>query len=504
MPQIDLATLLALLAGALLAALFALWIAGRPARTGLQANGGAAGGTAGGAALLFRDGMLADANAAGRDLVRRLGAGAGTGTGIDALAERLSPTYPGLTGWLSGGGVAAELPTASGAGPLLDVERGRDSVRLRLRDAPVPALPWSDAPVLSIERRTLAALEEELAALRAASEATACPVWHEAGPGAPVWRNAAAAREGIGPRSFDPAEIAGLVAGAPPERLRAADGRWWDVRRAASGHLTALPADAAVAAQTEARRYAMALVETFAHLPVGLAVFAPDRRLRTFNPAFAEMTGLDPATLARRPDLRALCDRLREARILPAGTGWEAWLARIADLESGARAGGCPETWDLPDGRAWRVSARPHPGGAMALLLEDVTTEAELARRFHAELAIGQAIADTVEEALAVFAANGTLIASNAAYAALWGTDPRTTLADGDIAEACGTWAGRSGDARWHEAAGRLAGRPPAPWALEAEGPAGPLRCTARPVAGGATLLRFGLAPATARDATAA
>ena len=243
----------------------------------------------------------------------------------------------------------------------------------------------------------------------------------------------------------------------------------------------------------------MALVETFAHLPVGLAVVAPDGGLRTYNPALAEMTGLDPATLALRPSLRALLDKLREVGLLSESEGWAAWSARIARLEEGSRQGTFLETWELADGRSWRLSGRPHPGGALALLIEDATTEAELSRRFEAELGVGQAIADAVPDAIAVFAADGTLISSNAAYAALWGRDPRTSLADPDALSAVSTWRTvAGGHAVWDEIGTLIEEGGAASWSREVPGPAGPLLCSGSPLDGGAILVRFALPVRTA------
>ena len=448
------------------------------------------------AALLYEGGTLVDANPAGWDMMIRLG----TPSGLDSLVERLSPRFPDLRKEVAGQDGRTCLAAAQGRKGDLTVERVQGRVRLTLHDAADHPPPAEDGPRTSIDRRVLAFMEAELAELRAACDAAPVPVWLRPSAGRDPWRNSTARAEGIGDDAFDPDELARLVPGGPPERVRAADGRWWDLRLAEGGrHLAALPADAAVAAETTARGYATALVETFAQLPVGLAVFASDGRLRTFNPAFTDMTGLDPATLAARPALRVVFDRLREGGLVPDHADWSAWTARATRLERDSRGAGYLETWTLEDGRSWRVSGRPHPGGAVAFLIEDVTTEAELERRFQSELAIGQAIADAIPDALAVFAPSGTLLASNAAYAALWGTDPRVTLADADAAAAVRTWRRASqDDGAWSDVERRLGAAGTAPWTVRASGPEGPLDCEAVPIAGGATLLRF--VPASGAD----
>ena len=482
MPSPDPATLLlALLCGMLGAALLlSRMTTGRPPRRAPAP---------GLAALLYRNGALADANAAGRDMLDRLG----QPDRLDALVERLSTAYPALPRWIEGRERAGEFRPQGGVGPSLTVERLADGLRIALPAD--TAAPWSTGAILRVDRRAFAAIEEELTVLRAACNAMPAPVWRDGPEGQPLWRNAAARAEDLCSASFDPSEIARLAPGAGPERTRATDGRWWTLQRSQDGYVSALPAGIAVAAESAARSYAMALVETFAHLPVGLAVFASDGRLRTFNPALAEMTGLDPAALALRPTLRALLDRLRAAGLLPAGAGCEAWSGRIARIEEGTREGTFLETWELTDGRSWRVSGRPHPGGALALLIEDATTESGLSRRFKAGMAIGQAIADTIPDALAVFARGGTLVASNAAYAALWGSDPRVTLADPDAAAALSTWRGAGGDdPGWEAVAARLRSGTPEPWSFRVPGPRAPLLCTGTPGPDGATLVRFAIA----------
>jgi hypothetical protein len=55
-------------------------------------------------------------------------------------------------------------------------------------------------------------------------------------------------------------------------------------------------------------------------------------------------------------------------------------------VETAANGAAFEETWALPDGRTFRVSAAPHPDGALAFLIEDVTSDTHLKRSFRAEL----------------------------------------------------------------------------------------------------------------------
>ena len=485
------------LGGAVCAA--ALALLGAAALPGRAAPARADAGAQGGAAFLFDGERLVDANAAGRELIAR----GGGGTSRAAVLEALAATYPDLAA-RSGG------PEAEGAVP--DREGGRrparfesDGARLRLA---VPAAEGgaaraSGAAGLAVDPAIFAEMEDELSALRTAVDAIPAPVWRTDPGGGIAWANAAyLARAGGDPSAwppaplFDPAEMADLPPPDSPRRLRAGpDGGWFDVSRPledAPLHC-ALPADEAVAAEASLRGFAMALTDTFAHLPIGLAVFDSAGRLKLFNPALADLTEIPAGLLAARPTLRDVLDRMRESRLLAEPGDWHGWKDRVARLESDARSGTYLETWDIEGGRSWRVSGRPHPGGATALLIEDVSSELMLARRFKAEIRTGRALADAMPEAIAVFGREGVLLTSNAAYAAMWGTDPRAELREVTIADACAAWmAGAGPSGVWGELREAVRGTGArAEWSAEIGGGPEPVTCRCVPLAGGATLVGF-------------
>jgi hypothetical protein len=57
---------------------------------------------------------------------------------------------------------------------------------------------------------------------------------------------------------------------------------------------------------------------------------------------------------------------------------------------------------------------------------------------------MGQAVIDSLEEAVAVFTAAGALAMTNAAYVDLWGHDPDTELSEMSVGEATALWLSRS------------------------------------------------------------
>ena len=156
----------------------------------------------------------------------------------------------------------------------------------------------------------------------------------------------------------------------------------------------ALDADDLVAAEASLRRFVETLTETFAHLPIGLAVFDKNRRLGLFNPALTDLVKIDAVWLAGRPSLRDFLERLRETRQMPEQKDFASFRRKLGELEEGAREGTYEENWQLPSGKIFRVTGRPHPQGALAFLFEDISTSIMLERKYRSELELSQATLD--------------------------------------------------------------------------------------------------------------
>jgi PAS domain-containing protein len=130
----------------------------------------------------------------------------------------------------------------------------------------------------------------------------------------------------------------------------------------------------------------------------------------------------------------------------------------------------------------------------VAFLIEDISSEVSLTRRFRAELEMGQAVFDSLEEAIAVFSPAGVLTFSNAAYAELWRSDPSVTLHEVSIYDATHHWAENCGKTDfWARAQDFVNGLGPrAGFSATVDRPGGEtLNCRLAPIAGGATLIGF-------------
>lgn len=399
---------------------------------------------------LFEGPDLVDATGPAFALLSRLSGPEGE---WDRLLSYLCPRLPGLRDQLAClmdlGHFTLSAPDDSGFS--LHAELAGAGIRLTLTDLS------AEGQYVVIDGLSHHAAEQEIAASREALELLPVAAWRCGADGSVIWANAAymalATRQsGESDLVWPLPDLFGLEAdrllprGPKRQRLlNPTDGKdeWFDchILPGATGSIGfALPADNAVRAERSLRDFIQTLTKTFAHLPIGLAIFDRNRQLALFNPALTDLTTLDGEFLSGRPALFSFLDRLREVRILPEPKDYAGWRQQMIDLEKAASAGQYEETWLLPTGQTYRVTGRPHPEGAVAFLIEDISAEVSLTRRFRAEIELAQSVVDALEEAVAVFSETGELVMSNQAYATLWQVDPRPTLGASSILDAMRHW----------------------------------------------------------------
>ncbi|WP_209427103.1 PAS domain-containing protein [Pararhodobacter sp. SW119] len=404
------------------------------------------------AVFLFSDRVLVDANDRGEALLSSLAGTAGDipGEGVAwaRLSRYLAAGFPDLAERLAtlAQRRRLELTAKDGSGLSLLAEWLDGTARLTLADTA------AEEGGVMLDRLSHRALEEELAVLRGVSDLSPIPTWRENAQGQVIWANGAYLHQLIeagygGAISWPlPSLFPGSEAGRV-ERVSLAlpGGRvaWFDLQREADekGQLVfAVPADAAHLAESARQSFIQTLTKTFATLPIGLAVFDRHRRLQLFNPALSQLTGLEPEFLLSRPGMEGFLNRMRGKRILPEPRDYSSWARRLTDCESSGEPREFEETWSLPSGQTFRVSVRPHPDGALAFMLEDISSEVYLSRNFRAELETGQAALNLLEAAVAVFSANGQLVLTNAAFGRLWGQKIEESMAVVTLREALGAW----------------------------------------------------------------
>lgn len=457
------------------------------------------------AVFIFRDDRLVDCSDRAQALLGTLVQSEGAAAASDPhtlLMDYLATHFPELRSRLQQLAPSGQcsLHPASGQDMRLDIRVQDRLVSLRLADGS------DEGALVAIDRLSHEAAQRELAMLRHTQRHLPCLVWQCDGAGRVIWANAAyiaALQDEHGdtpalswplPALFDVADA------GQAERLSLGTGaqmRWFSHSRVVNdGMVThfAIPVDAAVQSEAARREIMQTLTRTFASLPIGLALFDADRRLQVFNPALVDLTGLQPMFLAARPSFEQVLYSLREARMLPEPKDFNAWRRDILDMEKAAQDGAYSEEWSLDGGKTYLVTGRPQPNGAIALFMQDITSEATLTRSFRAEIETAHTVLDQIAPAVIVFGLDGQTLLANAAYAQLWQVDPCTNLADRGLPDALALWARGCGPtAFWARLAEFVAIRAEADSisGMAQHRSIGTLRLTARRLAGGNTLLMF-------------
>lgn len=186
--------------------------------------------------------------------------------------------------------------------------------------------------------------------------------------------------------------------------------------------------------------FVQTLTKTFADLSTGLAVFDRNQRLVLFNPAILDLTSLSAEFLTARPHMMEFFDRLRDNHMMPEPKSYASWRGQITEMIKSAANGHYSESWSLPGGLTYRLTGRPHPNGAIAFLIEDITDEMTLTRQSRSQLETHQAILDAMPDAIAVIGPDGRLLICNSVFSEVVGFDPDTNFARTslqDVMEAC-------------------------------------------------------------------
>lgn len=434
------------------------------------------------------------------------------GTLYERLLSRLSSIFPDLQQRIESSSAHWDnfsLSAATSDG-LIEVEVDISDTTLTLKLSGLSS-PFSKKHLVDAD--TARSDAEELDKLRDTVSASPFPTWREQADGSIEWANEAyrnlcekAQTETGGgmTRLFHGGQVAS--AGQEPQAKRAnvslkgGDVASFEVLRLAHKDYTlnfASDASRIAKAEDSLHRFMQTLTQTFAALPIGLAVFDRARNLVMFNPALADLTMIDPSWLTARPSLRAVLDELRELRMIPERRNFQDWRGKIADLEKSAIDGTYCETWSLPNGQTYRFTGQPHPEGAVAFLIEDITAEISLTRKFRRELALSQSVIDQMPNSMIVFGSDGVIAMTNNAYHELWSTDPEDALGQLTITDATRLWQMHStpnpvwGDARdfaiqrgeraeWSDKVFLKNGRH--------------VECRFQPLPGGATLVEFEIA----------
>ena len=448
--------------------------------------------------LLFRDDNLQHATDSAREIAKFDGDKDDWAALRDSLVSRF-PSLPETLSGQSSNPMEIKAISSDDSG-ILRLTTLNDCTHVEIIDA---------CFATASEQHRVKSLEAEINTLRMASSTAPHPIWQVDDDGTVTWHNAAYAA--LYDRVFDedpdpkqPLFEVFAMNRQPSGRTRASlkksrDGEmlWFDVSSVKTKSkimFHAIDINAVIQAEIAQRNFVQTLAKTFAQLSIGLSIFDRNGQLALFNPALVDLTALPAEFLSSRPDLLSFFDRLRDNRVMPEPKNYHTWRDEIAEVIAAATDGRYQETWTLDTGQTYRVSGRPHPDGAIAFLIEDISAEISLTRNYRAELEMSQSLIDSLEDGLVVFSSGGVLQFCNSSYREMWKLDPDSSFADVTILDSIRDWQRQSkpnptwGDIR--DFVFKVGER--APWESTIERDADDrLVCSVAPITSGATLIRF-------------
>ena len=175
--------------------------------------------------------------------------------------------------------------------------------------------------------------------------------------------------------------------------------------------------------ETELKRYKSSNIELLEQLRAAIAIYNSDENLEFYNPAFAQLWGLEDGWLNTHPKLGDIMEKLRETRRLPEQADFrkfkQSWMDMFTDLINPH-----DEMLYLPDGSALRMLVIPHSMGGLIMTFEDVTSRLELESSYNTLIAVQRETLDNLGEAVAVFGGDGRLKLWNPAFGRLWNLNP--------------------------------------------------------------------------------
>jgi PAS domain-containing protein len=155
------------------------------------------------------------------------------------------------------------------------------------------------------------------------------------------------------------------------------------------------------------------------HIPFAVATFDADRKLASFNNAYAELWDLPRAWLESHPSYSDILERLRDRRRLPEQRSFPEWKATQMQIFNSAGRNS-EEFWHLPNGKSIRVVIQPHLAGGVFALFQDITDRLRLESSLNLLTQVQKATLDTLDEGVAIFGTDGRLVLHNALFAKMW------------------------------------------------------------------------------------
>lgn len=171
-------------------------------------------------------------------------------------------------------------------------------------------------------------------------------------------------------------------------------------------------------AQGDLERQITAYDRTLDRVATAVAVFDRDQHLVFFNKAYSKLWDLDEGWLRTRPADATILDRLREKGRLPEVVNYPEWKSEV--LACYGKEKDKEDWWHLPDGRMLHVMAEQRSDGGVTYLFANETERLALESEYNALINVQRETLDGLKEGVAVFATDGRLKLYNTAFADIW------------------------------------------------------------------------------------
>lgn len=157
-------------------------------------------------------------------------------------------------------------------------------------------------------------------------------------------------------------------------------------------------------------------------LSIGVAQFDERENLVFANRPFQRLFDLSTSAVAEGVAFNRFLNDAHEKRRTPEVRDFPAW--RSEHLQWFGAREAQEEAWPLSGGVHLRIVAQPMPDGGIVMIAEDRTEQLALSATRDTLLRTRTATLDSLFEALAVFAPDGSLQQWNRSFAGTWGLDP--------------------------------------------------------------------------------
>ncbi|MBE5073211.1 PAS-domain containing protein [Erythrobacteraceae bacterium E2-1 Yellow Sea] len=157
-------------------------------------------------------------------------------------------------------------------------------------------------------------------------------------------------------------------------------------------------------------------------LSVGVAQFDAQEKLVFANQPFHRQFDLPIVAVSEGLPFERFLSEAREKGRTPEVRDFPNWRREHAEWFGSADTQ--EEAWPLPGGTHLRIVAQPMPDGGLVLVAEDRTEQLAISATRDTLLRTRTAMLDSLFEALAVFAPDGSLQLWNRSFAGTWGLEP--------------------------------------------------------------------------------